>query len=165
MNPLSQGGVFRCGPRAPRATYDRSSQRGSALVELTWLGLLLIIPLVYLILTFLTVQRSSFGATEAVRAAGRAYVLAPDVQSAQQRALEAARVALADQGVELRPAQMQISCYPTSAACLTPGSTVSVSLDLDVRLPLMPSLGGDGIASVAVHASHVEAVGTFRETG
>ncbi len=165
MTSLSQRGVFRCGRRAPRPTYDRSSQQGSALVELTWLGLLLIIPLVYLILTFFTVQQSGFGATEAVRAAGRAYVLAPDVQSAQERAVAAATVALADQGVVLLPSQLQISCHPSSAACLTPGSTVSVSLDLDVRLPLMPAPGGDAIASVAVHASHVEAVGTFRETG
>ena len=57
-------------------------------------GAAAVIPLVYVVITLLTVQRSAYGATEAARAAGRAYVLAPDVATARERAYDAARVAL-----------------------------------------------------------------------
>jgi hypothetical protein len=138
-------------------------EAGSALVELTWLGLLLLIPLVYVIVSIVTVQRSAFGATEAARAAGRAYILAPDLASAKQRAYDAARVAMRDQGVELAPSQVQIVCRPTPDSCLQPGSSVEVRLDLQVALPLVPSMFGDSAASISVDASHTEPYGVFRE--
>lgn len=132
-------------------------------MELTWLGLLLFIPLVYVVITIVTVQRSAFGATEAARAAGRAYVLAPDVDTAESRAYEAARIALADQGVALDPSDVLIVCHPGPQACLQPGSTVEVRLDLQVPLPLLPSVMGQSAASIAVGASHVEPYGVYRE--
>ncbi len=138
-------------------------EAGSALVELTWLGLLLLIPLVYIVITVISVQRSAFGSTEAVRAAGRAYVLSPDVVTAQQRALAAASVAMADQGVDLDPADLVITCHPTPEACLRPGSTVEVRLSSSVPLPLMPALMGETAASVAVDATHTEPYGVYRE--
>jgi Flp pilus assembly protein TadG len=141
----------------------RRDQRGSALVELTWLGLLLLIPLVYVVITIVTVQRSAFGATEAARAAGRAYVLAPDVGTAETRAYEAARIAMADQGVGLNPSDVLIVCHPSPQACLQPGSTVEVRLDLQVSLPLLPSLRGQSMASIAVESSHIEPYGVYRE--
>ncbi len=136
---------------------------GSALVELTWLGLLLLIPLVYVIISMVTVQRSAFGATEAARAAGRAFILAPDVASARERAYDAARVAMRDQGVDLSPSELHVECQPTPESCLQPGSSVEVQLDLQVALPLVPSLFGESAASIAVDASHTEPYGVFRE--
>jgi hypothetical protein len=141
------------------------NELGSALVEMTWLGLLLLIPLVYLVITIVTVQRSAYGATEAARAAGRAYVLAPDVATAQQRAFGAARLAMADQGVQLDARDLVIECSPTPQSCLQPGSTVEVRLELDVPLPLVPSLGERPMASIAVSAEHVEPYGVYREAG
>lgn len=139
-------------------------ERGSAMVELVWLGLLVMVPLVYLISTIFTVQQSSYGVTEAARAAGRAYTLAPDVATAEQRAYDAARVALDDQGVELNPGDLVISCAPTPTSCLRPGSIVEVVVTVQVALPLAPSLFGRPAASVAVSASHAEPFGTFRES-
>jgi hypothetical protein len=135
------------------------------MVELTWLGLLLLIPLVYVVITVVTVQRSAFGATEAARAAGRAYVLSPDVATAQQRAYTAARVAMSDQGVSLDPADVHVVCSPGPTSCLQPGSSVEIRIALDVPLPLVPSLGGDALASIAVSATHVEPFGVYREAG
>ncbi len=139
------------------------SKAGSALVELTWLALLLLIPLVYVVITIVTVQRSAYGATEAARAAGRAFILAPDVQIARQRAYDAARLAMVDQGVGLRPADVLFACHPSPDVCLQPGSTVEVTIDLEVQLPLMPSALGQSAGSISVNASHTEPYGTFRE--
>lgn len=140
-------------------------ETGSALVELTWLGLLLLIPLVYVVISVVTVQRSAYGATEAARAAGRAFVLAPDVPTAQQRAVAAARLAMADQGVDLDTDNVVIVCAPTPESCLLPGSSVEVRLELEVALPLVPVVGDGPAASVAVSASHVEPYGVYREAG
>ncbi|MFY9914891.1 MAG: hypothetical protein WAK18_09505 [Nocardioidaceae bacterium] len=134
-------------------------------MELTWLGLLLMIPLVYVMISIVTVQRSAFGATEAARAAGRAFILAPDVETARVRAFAAARIAMEDQGVTLSPAEVRISCRPTASSCLQPGSSVEVYLDLRVALPLMPAVFGESAASIAVSAEHREPFGVYRETG
>jgi hypothetical protein len=141
----------------------RRGDEGSALVELTWLGLLLLIPLVYVIISIVTVQRSAYGATEAARAAGRAYILAPDVETAEQRAYEAASVAMQDQGVDLDPSELVIVCEPSPSSCLQPGSSVDVRLELQVGLPLVPSIFGESAASISVDASHREPFGDYRE--
>lgn len=143
----------------------RRTCAGSALVEVTWLGLLLLIPLVYVVITLVTVQRSAFGATEASRSAGRAYILAPDVPTAEQRAYQAAALAMSDQGVELDPRDLAIVCRPTPQSCLQPGSSVEVRIAIQVRLPLVPGMVGESAASVAVDARHVEPYGVYREAG
>ncbi len=134
-------------------------------MEITWLGLLLLIPLVYVVITLVTVQRSAFGATEASRSAGRAYILAPDVATAQQRAYQAAALAMRDQGVDLAPGELAISCRPTPQSCLQPGSSVEVRVQLQVALPLIPGAPGAMPASIAVDAVHVEPYGVYREAG
>lgn len=144
-------------------TSRRRTSEGSAIVELTWLGLLLFVPLVYVVITLVTVQRSAYGATEATRAAGRAYILAPDVASAQQRAFRAASLSMHDQGVELTPAELVIVCHPAPESCLQPGSTVEVRIRLQVQLPLVPPVLGRSTASIAVHAHHLEPYGLYRE--
>lgn len=142
---------------------QRSGEAGSALIELTWLGLLLLIPLVYVVMTMVSVQRAAYGATEAARAAGRAYVLAPDQASAVARAFGAAELAMQDQGVQLNPGDMRIVCHPEPDSCLQPGSAVEVVLALDVDLPILPTVLGESAASIGVDASHVQTYGVYRE--
>ena len=60
-----------------RATRPRG-ERGTALVELTWLGILLLVPMIWIVLSVFEVQRGAFGVSAAARSAGRAYALAPD---------------------------------------------------------------------------------------
>jgi len=141
----------------------RRDERGSAVVEFSWLAILLMVPLVYVMLAVFDVQRASYGATAATRAAGRAFIIVPDGMSeddARARAFEAARLAMKDQGIDLSPGQLTISCNP---ACLQPGSTVTVTLDTEVRLPLIPhALGGEPPA-IQISASHTEPYGDYRE--
>ncbi|MGH3455694.1 MAG: hypothetical protein ACRDPQ_20380 [Nocardioidaceae bacterium] len=60
-----------------RRLRERRDETGTALIEFIWLGLLLLVPLVYIMLTVFDAQRGAFGASSASRAAGRAFVLAP----------------------------------------------------------------------------------------
>jgi hypothetical protein len=109
------------------------------------------------------VQRASYGATAATRAAGRAFIIVPaglTEDDARSRAYEAARLAMKDQGLELRPDELKISCDP---ACLEPGSTVTVRLDTEVPLPFIPEALGGERPAVHVSASHTEPYGDYRE--
>lgn len=139
------------------------NQRGSAVVEFSWLAILLLVPLMYVMLGVFDVQRASYGATSATRAAGRAFIIVPaglTENEARARAFEAARIAMADQGVALSPGELSITCDP---ACLEPGSTVTVELTTEVALPLIPdALGGDRPA-IRISASHTEPYGDYRE--
>lgn len=141
---------------------SRRSESGTVLVEVTWLAILLLVPLVYVVLSVFAVQRAAFAATAAARAAGRAYVMAPSVAEAGARARAAGEVALADQGVEGADTTMTVTCHPATA-CLTPGSTVQVAVRAQVPLPLLPPVFGDQPPSIRVDAEHTVPFGTFRE--
>jgi hypothetical protein len=132
-------------------------------LEFSWLALLLLVPLMYVMLGVFDVQRASYGATAATRAAGRAFIIVPaglSEDDARARAFEAARIAMADQGMELSPDQLSITCNP---ACLEPGSTVTVELNTEMPLPLIPDALGGERPAVHIAASHTESYGDYRE--
>lgn len=139
---------------------ERRGQAGSVVIEVVWLAVLLLVPLVYVVLAVFEVQRGAFAATAAARAAGRAYVLAPSPAEGELRARAAVRVALADQGVDVARSGMSLECRP---ACLTPGSVVHVEVRQQVALPLLPRVLGGQAPSLRVVAAHSVPYGTFRE--
>jgi hypothetical protein len=139
------------------------NQCGTALVEVSWLAMLLLVPLLYILLAAFDIQRASYGVSAATRAAGRAFVLAPDVPTGQARAVQAAAVALQDQGLTLDPAALAVTCEPAPDACLQPGSAARVALSVSVPLPLLPDALG-GVASIRVSSTHLAPYGTFRES-
>jgi len=128
----------------------------------TWLAILLLVPLVYIVLAVYDVQRHAFAATAAARAAGRAFVLAPDVEQGAAQARAAAEVALADQDVDAGDVDLRLSCRP-AGDCLAPGSVVHVKVRTQVALPLVPTALGDDVPSIRVDAQHTVPYGTFRE--
>ena len=138
-------------------------EEGSALVEATWLAVLLIVPLVYVLLAVFDVQRASYGVSGAARAAARAYSLAPDEGSAPARARAAARIALRDQRIDSDLVELVVRCRPTPGNCLAPGSVIRVELSHQVRLPLAPDALGGNAPSFRVAASSTVAYGTYRE--
>ena len=132
---------------------------GNALVEFSYLAVLLMIPLVYVLLTVFQVQRAVFGVTEAARQAGRAYATATDEAQGRARARVAADLALQDQGLVLCP-----SCLAPPAGQLVPGGTVRVRVEHRVVLPLLGGLFRGAVPpSIPVRATHVEVVDRFRD--
>jgi Flp pilus assembly protein TadG len=138
-------------------------QRGSALVELSWLGILLILPMLWIVMSVFQVQRGAFGVSAAARAAARAYALAPDDSSGLVRAREAARVALDDQGLHDVTPEVDISCTPYPGDCHQGTSVITVSIHSRVVLPLMPSALGGNRPSFALDASQTVPIGQFQE--
>jgi Flp pilus assembly protein TadG len=134
-------------------------ERGTATVEFVWLSILLVVPLVYVLIAVFDVQRASYAVSAASRSAARAYLQAGDPVTGEQRARAAASVALDDQDVD---AAVSITCHPSAAACLQPGSSVRVVVRTVQPLPLTPSALGDQVGGVAVDSTHTEPFGTFR---
>jgi len=138
-------------------------EEGSALVELTWLGILLLVPMLWIVLSVFEVQRGAFGVSAAARAAGRAYALAPTDAVGRLRAEAAARQALADQGLDGAPLAVSVTCRPFPHDCHNGTSVITVRIRSRVDLPLIPSALGGGSPSFALDASHTVPIGQFQE--
>lgn len=142
-----------------RRSLRRDGDEGSASVEFVFLGVLLLVPLVYVIIAIAAVQGAAYGVSGASREAGRAFVQAPAGQNPEAWAYAAARIALADHGIELTPDELVITC--SAQPCQTPGAWVTVEIDIEVPLPLVPEVFGSAPASISVHGRHVEMVDRF----
>ena len=132
-------------------------ERGSSTIEFTWLTLLLLVPLVYVVVAVFQTQRTAYGVSAASEAAARAFIASRSVEGAPARANQAARVVLADHGVSA--AKVSTHCKP---ACFEPGSTVIVRVSASQRLPLAPAVLGDPIAKFEVDSTHTEPFGRYR---
>ncbi len=148
----------------PAAGSGPTDDGGSAVVEFVALGLLLLLPVVYLVLVLGRVQAASYASQGAARTAARAVVVAADEATGRRTAVAAVAVALADHGFEDDPAAaLRLDCSATP--CLTPGATVTTAVTVDVVLPGVPAFVDRVVpARVAVTARSVEAVDAFRET-
>jgi len=141
----------------------RRGECGTALIEVSWLAILLLVPLLYIVLAVFEVQRSAFAVSAAARAAGRAYAIAPSEAMAMDRARAAASVSMQDQGIDIGRGRVVITCRPQPGNCLAPGSVIDVDVAYPVPLPLMPSALGGSTPSIRVEAAHSVPYGTFRE--
>ena len=140
----------------------RGSDRGNAIVEVTWLGILLLMPLLWIVLSVFQVQKGAFAISAASRAAGRAYALAPDDVTGATRAQAVAEQALADQHVE-SGVQLTVRCTPDPADCHAPASVITVHLESHVDLPWLPLVLGGGAPTFALSADDTVPIGRFRE--
>lgn len=139
------------------------SERGSALVEFSWLGILLLVPLLWIVVSVFEVQRGAFAVSAAARAAGRAYALAGSDALGEARARTAARQALADQGIDTAPLELTVSCTPYPRSCHAGTSVITVRVASRVDLPWLPASLGGGRPGFALDAAHTVPVGQFQE--
>lgn len=134
---------------------------GSASLEFITVGLILLLPLVYLVLAMATIQGAALAVEAAARQAVRVYVLAPNEAAATRRAERAISFALADAGIDHAP-QVSVQCQPRPGACLTRLGVVTISVQVRVALPLVPSvLDLDVPLSVPLEASATQQVSRF----
>lgn len=111
------------------------SERGSSMVEFIFLGVLLLVPVTYLIISASQLQAASFAAVGAADHAARTFATADTEAEGAARAKNAVDVALGNLAVDAHAATMAYRCSPS---CLEPGSTVSVDVSIRVGLPFLP---------------------------
>jgi Flp pilus assembly protein TadG len=138
-----------------------TSEKGSASLEFLTGGLILLIPLVYLVVALSTIQGGALAVEGAARQAARVYVQSPDAEEAGARAARAVEVGLADYGIDAVDASVRIDCE-TPSGCLTRQRRITVTVGVRVALPLVPDvLSLQDVASVPVRASATQTVSRF----
>lgn len=138
------------------------SEDGSAIVEFIFLGVLMLIPLIYLVMALGRVQAGSYAVATAAREAGRAFVTAEQGDDAAGRARAAANIAFADQGFAGQ-GNLDITC--STSPCLTPDARIETTARVTVPLPLIPAFARDVVPlEIPLSASHLSTVDRFRGT-
>ena len=127
----------------------RSRDDGTAVLEVLILGVGLLVPLLYAVISVMAVQSASYAATSAAREAARAYVTAATPAQGAARARAAARLVLADAGVAA--VVPRVGCV---GGCLQPGTRVDVTVTVRVPMPLLP--GGPTVTVVGQESMPVD---------
>ncbi|MCR2793054.1 TadE family protein [Microbacterium sp. zg.Y625] len=147
-----------------RASDDGAAgdDEGAAALEFILVGVILLVPLVYLIVALGAVQGQTLGVESGARHIARAVATAPDAATAAARTDAILASVVDEYGLAPDAVEVAISCTPAGAACPASGATLRVTVATRVTLPLVPSvLGLESIASVPVEAASVQKVSRF----
>lgn len=126
---------------------------GSATIEFIFVGLLVLVPLLYLGVAVFEVQRNTFAVTQAAREAGRAFATADDVSTGEARARYAVTLALTDQGLDATDTDVRFGPVGSGcrggAATLDPGADFEICVVRHFRVPGVPTIldGGNNTAT------------------
>jgi hypothetical protein len=135
---------------------------GSASLEFITAGLLLLVPLVYLVLTLSALQTAALGVDGAARQATRVFVQGDSAGDSRSDAARAIEVTLSDYGVDPQTASVVVTCRPKPSACLTRRGFVTITIRAVVPLPLAPPVLDLGLpAGLPVSATATEQVSRF----
>lgn len=150
--------------RPSNPSTDDDGERGSAALEFILVGLLLLVPLVYLVVALGMIQGQSLGAEAAARHVARTVSTATDAADARARA-DAVLAAVSDE-YDLAGVDLALACAPEGGPCPRAGATLHVTVRAVVSLPLVPPvLGLDRIATIPVEASAAHKVSRFWSGG
>jgi Flp pilus assembly protein TadG len=139
---------------------------GSASLEFISAGMLLLLPVIYLVVTLSQLEAAAFAVEGASRQAARVFVEAPSTSAGTSRARTAVDVALADYGLDPANATITVSCAPRPRHCLTRHGLVTITVRTRVTLPLVPPiLNLDVPLSVTLESTATQQVSRFWGAG
>lgn len=149
--------------RPARASTEPNllDDEGSASLEFITVGLIMLVPLVYLIIALGTIQSQALGVETGARQIARTIASAPDTATADLRANRVLDAIVTEYGID--PARVAVDVRCTSVGpCPAAGATVSVTVTTEVALPLVPPVFGlDRAARVPVTATGVQKVSRY----
>jgi len=145
-----------------RSRRWNDAEEGSAALELVMAGLILLLPLVYVVLALASIQGGALAVEGAARQAARVFAQSGSAAEAEARAMRAVGYALADHGMDAGEARVSIACSPHPDACLSRLGTVTVTVSATALLPLLPqAVVAELPLSVPLTASATERVSRF----
>lgn len=148
--------------RSRRWTDRRLAEEGSAALEFIVIGLVLLVPVVYLIVALGLIQEQALGVEAGARQIARSVARAPDAVTARDVAETALEAVVDEYGLDADALGIALECHPAGAACPEAGATVVVTITVRVALPLVPPiLGLDRLATVPVQASAAQRVSRY----
>ena len=144
---------------------ENDGERGSAALEFILVGMLLLVPLVYLIVSLGMIQGQSLGAEAGARHIARALSSAEDADAGTRSAELILRSVIQEYSLDAERVDLSIECRPAGGACPEAGATLVVTVRTRVALPLIPPvLGLDHLAAIPLEASAVQKVSRFWES-
>lgn len=134
-----------------------ANEDGSAALEFITVGVILLIPLVYLVIALGTIQQQMLGVEAASRHTVRAIALADDAGTAAAEGAAVLAHAVTEYDIDPNAVEVSMTCAPEGVPCPSAGAIVTVTVSTRVALPLIPSLLGlDRAASVGVEGVAVQ---------
>lgn len=112
-----------------------AGESGSAAIEFLGAGVLLLIPIAYGAITLAQIEQAVFATELGARNAAR--VLVADRPDAEALAEAHLHYALSDAGFSPDDAEIELACAP-NPDCSAPGGTLTVTVRVEVPLPLVP---------------------------
>jgi len=135
---------------------------GSAALEFIAVGLLLLVPVVYLVLVLGAVQEQGLGAQAGAGLLARGIATAPNADAARERADRGLASIAREYGLDPGAVSVDVTCTPAGARCPQAGAYLTVRIATRVALPLVPPvLGLDRVASVPIEATATHKVSRF----
>ncbi|MFH8250317.1 TadE family protein [Microbacterium sp. B2969] len=150
--------------RSNRSTESLADdpERGSAALEFILVGMLLLVPLVYLVVALGLIQSQALGAEAGARHIARVISTAADESDARTRADLVLESVVTEYGMDAASVNLSLTCRPTGSGCPAPGAMLVVTLRTRIPLPLVPPvLGLDRLASIPVEATSLQKVSRF----
>ena len=142
-----------------QAAHD---ERGSASLEFVTAGLVLLVPIVYLVIAMSAIQGTALAVEGASRQAARVFVESATPAEARASAERAVQFALADYGLDPDGVTVEVSCSPRPSECLTRRGFVTVVVTSRAVLPLVPPvLDLDVPLSVPMSSAATQQVSRF----
>jgi Flp pilus assembly protein TadG len=136
--------------------------RGSGALEFIVGGVILLVPIVYLIVALGQIQTQTLGVEQAARHIARGVAMAEGTDAADARAARVLDGIVAEYDIDPGVVSVDLACVGVHASCPEPGATIRVTVSSEVALPLVPPvLGLDDVARVGVEASAVQKVSRY----
>ncbi|WP_235480239.1 hypothetical protein [Leifsonia sp. Leaf264] len=149
-------------PEPAESAARLADESGSASLEFITVGLILLVPLVYVVLAVSAIQSASLAAEGVARQSARVYVQSATVDEGRAGVDRALAVGLADYGLATAVPSVGIACDDPTNGCLSRGNSVTITVRLQVALPLVPDvLALRDVVSVPLEAQATQTVSRF----
>lgn len=136
-----------------------TDDEGTASLEFVVVGLVLLVPIVYLVIAFGSVQSRALGIDAGARHLARAIATAPDGRTADERARRVLTAIAGEYGLDADSMELSIRCVPAGVRCPEAGAILTVELSTVASLPLAPAVFGlDRLTEIPVSATSVQKV-------
>lgn len=132
---------------------------GTAALEFITIGLILLVPLAYLVLTLGAVQQTMLGAEAAARHTARVIAQAKNADAAARSGDSVLTSVVDEYGMNAQNVGISVTCTPAGSVCPAAGATVIVRIETYVSLPFVPSIFGlDRATRIPLHAAAAQKV-------
>lgn len=131
---------------------------GSAALEFILVGVILLVPVTYLVLALAAIQSHAFGAETTARVIAREIATADGDEDLTALSWRIMAQVAAEYDMDPALTQIDLSCT-TPGPCPAAGATIVVTVTSSVALPFVPPvLGLDQVAQITVEGTAVQSL-------